>query len=328
MGADVGGARDQPDHGGGLDAAAARWGGARADWLDLSTGINPVAYPVGALPADAWTALPDAGAMDRLLAAARAFWGVPDSAAIIAAPGASALIARLPGLAGAGPVRVAIPGPTYNEHARAFRAAGWQVAGDDPTAPVRVVVHPNNPDGRLWVDPDPGSRSLTVIDESFCDVAPDHSHVALAARPGVIILKSFGKFWGLAGVRLGFAIAHPDTMAAPGQAGLADMLGPWPVSGPALAIGAQALADIVWAEATRARLTRDAARLDAMMTARGVQPEGGTTLFRLYRVDDAARWQDRLAQARIWSRVFPYRGDWLRLGLPHPDAWPRLETAI
>jgi cobalamin biosynthesis protein CobC len=324
MGAYVDGGHEQVDHGGGLDAAAARWGGARADWIDLSTGINPVPYPVADPPPDAWTALPDQGAADRLLRAARLFWAVPDGAQIIAAPGASALIARMPFLTDA--PRVAIPGPTYNEHARAFRAAGREVVTDDPAAPARVIVHPNNPDGRLW--PDAGTAALTVIDESFCDVTPDHSHIARTATPGIVVLKSFGKFWGLAGLRLGFAIAHPATLAPAQGPDLAAMLGPWPVSGPALVIGARALSDPAWADATRARLTRDAARLDALMAARGAVVEGGTSLFRLYRVDDAARWQDRLARAQIWSRVFPYSATWLRLGLPHPDAWPRLEAAI
>jgi len=144
------------DHGGGLDAAVARYGGTRADWLDLSTGINPVPYPVGAPPAEAWTALPDAGAMTRLLGAARRFWNVPDGAEIVAAPGASAVIARVPSLVATD--HVYVPGPTYNEHLAAFQAHG--VAGsDDPAAPVHVLVHPNNPDGRVWPSAALGDRA-------------------------------------------------------------------------------------------------------------------------------------------------------------------------
>jgi cobalamin biosynthetic protein CobC len=306
------------DHGGGLDAAAARWGGARHDWLDLSTGINPVPYPLPALPAEAWTALPDAAATARLETAARRFWCVPDNAAIVMAPGASALIVRLPDIAPPGAVH--IPGPTYNEHAAAFRLADRDITKGP--APVTVLVHPNNPDGRLWSATDlrPG---LTIVDESFCDTMPDRSLIAATARPGTLILKSFGKFWGLAGLRLGAAIAHPDTLAD-----LADRLGPWPVSGPALAIGAAALSDTPWAEATRARLAADAAHLDALMAARGAQTLGGTPLFRLYDTGDAPAWQDRLARHRIWSRIFPWSAGWLRLGLPGPDGWSRLEDAL
>ncbi len=307
------------DHGGGLDAAMARYGGSRTDWLDLSTGINPAPYPVGALPDHIWATLPDQAAFERLERAARRFWSVPDGAAVLAAPGASALIARIPSLRGAG--RAVIAGPTYNEHAAAFRAHGWTVA-EDGSGDARVMVHPNNPDGHLWTQPD-FDQPLTVIDESFCDVTPDASHVQAATKPGVLILKSFGKFWGLAGVRLGFVIGDPVLIAR-----LRETIGPWQVSGPALSIGARALEDLAWADQTRARLVADAARLDELMTGKGAKLVGGTTLFRLYDVGDAAVWQQRLAEGHIWSRVFPYSDKWLRLGLPPADGWAQLERSL
>lgn len=307
------------DHGGGIDAAAAKYGGARADWIDLSTGINPVPYPLPTLAAQAWAALPDQAAASALTDAARHFWQVPDGADILAAPGASALIAQIPRLADA--ATVSIPQPTYNEHAASFAAQGWQVVANGP-APVQVLVHPNNPDGRMWTEADLGG-DLVVIDESFCDVTPEASLIAHADRPGVLVLKSFGKFWGLAGVRLGFVIGDPDRVAA-----LREMLGPWPVAGPALSIGARALNDPGWAEQTRKRLSSDASRLDALVTRHGGHVLGGTSLFRLYEVENAQLWQDRLARHHIWSRIFPYARTWLRLGLPAPDAWARLEAAF
>jgi len=305
------------DHGGGLDAAAMVNGGARGDWLDLSTGINPRPYPLPELPADAWTALPDTGATARLLAAARVFWKVPAKAAILAAPGASALIAQIPRLCPPGAVH--IPGPTYNEHARAFHAAGWTMAG--PGAKAAVIVHPNNPDGRRHTAPE---GDLCVIDESFCDICPDDSLIAEAARPGRLILKSFGKFWGLAGLRLGFAIGDPVLIGT-----LAQSLGPWAVSGPALAIAAAALEDEGWARDTRNRLGDDADRLDGLITRAGARLVGGTPLFRLYDVSNAETWQSRLANAQIWTRIFPYSNTWLRLGLPGTEAdWLRIERAL
>jgi cobalamin biosynthetic protein CobC len=308
------------DHGGGLDAAIARFGGTRADWVDLSTGINPEPFPLPDIPRDAWTALPDSGAFEALEAAARAFWSVPEDAGVLAAPGASALIARIPALATPGTVRIAQA--TYNEHAAAFDQAGWRVQRDGP-AEARVVVHPNNPTGDFWTWEDAGAR-LTVIDESFCDIAPETSHVQdRAGAPGVLILKSLGKFWGLAGLRLGFVIGDPDLVAP-----LREMLGPWPVSGPALVAGRAALEDRLWADETRARLDGDAARLDALMSGAGAAVLGGTPLFRLYEVGDAAEWQAGLAQGRVWSRVFPYASGWLRLGLPPADRWDQLEAAL
>lgn len=307
------------DHGGGLDAAVARYGGSRGDWLDLSTGINPRPYPVtGFAPSD-WTALPDARAQARLEAAARGFWRVPEGAGVLSAPGASALIARMPLLAPAG--RVRIEGPTYNEHAAAFAGQGWDVVSAGAAA-ARVLVHPNNPDGRLWVEAD-ADAALTVIDESFCDVTPARTLVHLAARPDTVVLKSFGKFWGLAGLRLGFAIARPETVAR-----LAEMLGPWPVSGPALRLGAAALTNPAWAEDTRARLAADAARLDRVMQGGGAEVVGGTDLFRLYRVGSAQDWQDRLARHQVWTRIFPWSATHIRLGLPDGEGWAQLEQAL
>ncbi len=305
------------DHGGGLDAAITQYGGKRADWVDLSTGINPHPYPLGEINAEAWTALPDKGAFARLEAAARRFWNVPEGAAVLAAPGASALIARIPTLHA--PAQAEIPTPTYNEHAAAFAANGWTLAD---AGQAQVLVHPNNPDGRLWDRPD-WSRALTVIDESFCDVTPEATHIARATEPNTLILKSFGKFWGLAGLRLGFAIGDPALVNR-----LREAVGPWQVSGPALEIGTRALEDTAWAQTTRKRLAVETARMDGTMMHHGAKLIGGTTLFRLYEVDDAARWQDKLARGHVWSRIFPYSKTWLRLGLPPAGGWAKLEAAL
>ncbi|AHC99403.1 threonine-phosphate decarboxylase [Leisingera methylohalidivorans] len=307
------------DHGGNLSVAKAEFGGSRGDWMDLSTGINPHPYPLPDFTTEDWNALPDADALADLERAARSFWNIPEQAAVLAAPGASALIAALPALAA--PRWVQITKPTYNEHAAAFEARGWKIRVDGP-AEARVAVHPNNPDGRLWRE-EQLTAPLTIIDESFCDVCPAESLIRMAARPGVIVLKSFGKFWGLAGLRLGFAIGDPKLIAA-----LSTWQGPWAVSGPALRTGALALQDRSWAEATRVRLRADAARLDGMLLAKGASLAGGTDLFRLYTVEDAAAWQEKLARAHIWSRIFPYSKTYLRLGLPPADGWNQLEAAL
>lgn len=306
------------DHGGKLDAAVKRYGGKRQDWLDLSTGINPMPYPMPRLPSDAWTALPDQAAFERLYGFARNFWEIPKDAAILGASGASAIIAALPRIKT--PANVCIPGPTYNEHGAAFSAAGWSLGSD--TSNALVAVHPNNPDGYIWKESELDAP-LVIIDESFCDVVPDKSFIHLANRPGTVILKSFGKFWGMAGLRLGFAIGDPKIIEE-----LSHLLGPWQISGPALSIGAEALSDPQWAEETRARLTTDSARLDGLLLGKGADLLGGTMLFRLYQVKNAAAAQERLAKKHVWSRTFPYATDWLRLGLPAHGRWAQLEDAL
>ena len=207
---------------------------------------------------------------------------------------------------------------------RCSAAAGWQVedASDLDAlagADLAVVVNPNNPDGRQH-DP----RALLalasrvkrlVVDESFADAVPGVSLAAEAGRPGLLVLRSFGKFYGLAGLRLGFVLGSEADVAA-----LAAMAGPWPVSGAAIEIGRRALLDRAWAEATRARLARDAVRLDGLAQGAGWKLVGGTPLFRLYETGDAAAAQERLARAKIWSRIFSGKPGWLRLGLPGDEA--------
>lgn len=317
------------DHGGNLDAAIRAWGGAAADWIDLSTGINRVPWPLPALDDADWRNLPTRAAIASLHEAARAAWGV--SGAILATSGAQGAIQMVPRLGPPGRARVL--SPTYNEHAAALRAAGWQVE-DVPGlaalagADLAVVVNPNNPDGRRFAPADllalAGQVGRLVVDESFADPQPAWSLAGQTGREGLLVLRSFGKFYGLAGLRLGFALGSRADIAA-----LADMAGPWPVSGPAIAIGRAALADRAWAEATTARLTAEATRLDALAEGAGWKPLGGCELFRLYDTPDARAAQDRLARARIWSRIFPWSGRWLRLGLPGGDAeWARLAAAL
>ncbi|MCL7466156.1 threonine-phosphate decarboxylase CobD [Phaeovulum sp. NW3] len=316
------------DHGGNIDWARARYGG--TDWVDLSTGINRCPWPVPDLPRAAWTDLPTASAKAALMAAARAAFGT--DAPGLALAGAQAAIQMLPRL---GPVgRARVLAPTYNEHAANLRAAGWQVQevgelADLAGADLAVVVNPNNPDGRRHA-PDAlralaGQVGRLVVDESFADADPDLSLIAAAgAVPGLVVLRSFGKFWGLAGLRLGFAFAEADTVAR-----LEEMAGPWPVCGAALEIGRLALADDAWRRATIARLAQEAVQIDALAAAAGWALVGGTALFRTYDTPDAAAAQDRLARHRIWSRIFPYSPRWIRLGLPGSTAeWDLLARAL
>ncbi|MEM9248932.1 MAG: threonine-phosphate decarboxylase CobD [Pseudomonadota bacterium] len=318
-------------HGGDPSGAMERYGGAWDDWLDLSTGINPVPYPVPPLSARAWTALPTAGAVAALEATAARAYGT--TAPVVALAGAQAAIQLVPHLAEGREARVL--GPTYEEHAGALADTGWQVREVHTVdalegADLAVIVSPNNPDGAVH-SPDAlralaETVGLLVVDESFADAAP-HPTCTTGLEPHsgrLIVLRSFGKFYGLAGVRLGFLIDG---------AGLAprvrQLAGPWNVSGPAVEIGQAALADTTWRTQTRARLVRDAARLDRCAHAAGWRRVGGTPLFRTYHVRDGWAVREALAAHRIWTRAFPYAPDWLRLGLPGSDAdWARLDAAL
>ncbi|SFD64010.1 threonine-phosphate decarboxylase CobD [Roseivivax sediminis] len=315
------------DHGGDLDRAEARYG--TGPWIDLSTGINPEPYPLPEIPPEAWATLPTARAISALEDAARAAYG--GAVRPVALAGAQAAIQLVPRLAQPGEARVV--GPTYNEHRGALEAQGWtvtevQAPEDLAGADLGVVVNPNNPDGRRWRPEqllDLRSRvGLLVVDESFADPEPVLSLCPhLAGAENLVVLRSFGKFYGLAGLRLGFALSSEP---------LADRLralaGPWAANGPAISVGCAALADAHWREATCARLVEDSARLDALAGAAGWDVVGGTTLFRTYAAPDAIAAQEALAQGRVWSRIFPYSPHWIRLGLPPTSGWLTLEAAF
>lgn len=318
-----------PEHGGNLDSALQRFGGRTQDWIDLSTGINRQPYPVGEVPAACWSALPSQSQIESLHQAARQAYGT--RAPILATAGAQAAIGLLPHLSSRGRARILVP--TYNEYAAVLSAAGWEVAESSDLealagADLAVVGNPNNPDGTRH-DPNRLLALLPrvgrlVIDESFADAVPDLSLASEAGRPGLLILRSFGKFYGLAGLRLGFVIGGGAEIAA-----LAAMTGPWPISGAAIAIGTRALLDREWAEATVARLARDCLQLDAKVESLGWALVGGTPLFRLYETGDARLAQEQVARAHIWSRVFAEKPGWLRLGLPGNGAeWVRLALAL
>src|SRR5665213_3514403 len=324
-------------HGGDLTEAIARYGGTPQMWLDLSTGVNPWAWPLPAeLPDDVWQRLPSRAAEQALVAAARGAYSIPAGAGVVAAPGTQSLIQWLPQLAGRGPV--AIVEPTYNEHAQAWRMAGHEVIaiGDLDELPQAVchavVVNPNNPDGRVT------SRSALaraaerlrerggwlVIDEAFADLQPEIGAAGLSVDRPAIVLRSFGKFYGLAGLRLGFAIAHPEIANR-----IALALGPWPCSGPALTIGTAALRDHAWAQRMREKIQHQARKLDVVLAASGFTIAGGTGLFRLAQRPDANAVHALLATHYIWCRCFEWADDLLRFGLPpHVRDLDRLAAAL
>ena len=317
------------EHGGDLDAAIREHGGAPGDWIDLSTGINRVPWPMPDLPDAVVRALPTSALVEDAMTAARAAYSTDAPGLTLA--GAQAAIQMVPWLRQRGVARVL--SPTYNEHAGALRAAGWTVEeperlADLAGADVAVVVNPNNPDGQrhrpeaLLALAD--RVGLLVVDESFADPEPDLSILTHMPADGVLVMRSFGKFYGLAGLRLGFAFGAPADIAT-----IRALAGPWAVSGPALQVGALALRDVAWRQQAVQRLSEGAAHLDDLAVGAGWQVIGGTTQFRLYKTGDGIAARRRLACHRIWSRAFEAHPEWLRLGLPgEPAEWDRLEAAL
>jgi cobalamin biosynthetic protein CobC len=323
-------------HGGDLAAGRRLFPDAPKPFIDLSTGINPNPYPLSRLPADVFARLPESDKLASLAAIAAQTYGAPSAAHVVAAPGTQMLLPLVAALVRPG--RAAVLMPSYGEFTRAASLAGHDVAEVDGLAAIGdaqlvLVANPNNPDGRLFARNDlvalarnlRAHGGLLVVDEAFMDVGSSGASLAADLSGGdIVVLRSFGKFFGLAGVRLGFALAAPKIAAR-----LSAMLGPWAVSGPALAIGAKALADAAWIKKTRNRLEGSAKKLDGVLTNSNLDLVGGTNLFRLVRTDAAGELFDHLGRAGILVRRFPEQANWLRFGLPaNAQAWRQLQIAL
>jgi len=323
-------------HGGDLDAARRLFPGAPEPFVDLSAGINPHPYPIPRLEPQVFARLPEPAALLRLADLAAVAYGAPSGKNVVAAPGGQILVTLIAGLLPPG--RATIMGPTYAEHARAASLAGHEVETVSELeslgeADLAIGVNPNNPDGKVFgadellavTERISKRRGLLIVDEAFMDVsAGAESLSGYVERANVVVLRSFGKFFGLAGLRLSFAVASRDLAARLGAA-----LGPWPVSGPALTIGAAALSDQEWIAETRVSLAKSAQRLDDLLGGAGLEKLGGTALFSLVRAPDASQLFDRFGRAGIFVRRFADEPECLRFGLPgaQPE-WQRLEAAL
>lgn len=318
-------------HGGRLADAKARFGMGNAPWIDLSTGINPHGWPgIGDLAMD-WQTLPDPGALDDLEAAAAACFGA-DPAHVCAVPGTEIGLRMLGDI---------LPGPAI--HARpSYRTHGEMIPHSRPMdfnelttveGVTIVLANPNNPDGRItptatlrgWLEARQGSASWLVVDEAFADASPE---IGLGAHvhdeQGLIVFRSFGKFFGLAGVRLGFVLGPRAVIAQ-----YRHRLGSWPLSAAALAIGTAAYRDADWIGTMRIALREQASALDAVLARRGFKAIGACPLFRLIETADAAALFERLARHAILTRPFDYDPCWLRVGLPaNREALDRLDRAL
>ncbi|WP_217477029.1 threonine-phosphate decarboxylase CobD [Stutzerimonas stutzeri] len=320
------------EHGGRLRAAARTFEIPLPQWLDLSTGIAPYGFDVPAIPCEVWNRLPEAD--DELEAVARDYYGV---ASLLPVAGSQAAIQMLPRLRRG--LQVGIVSPCYAEHAEAWRREGHRLSefseGSVPRAldglDVLVVVNPNNPTGRLvpveqllaWHAQLAARGGWLVVDEAFMDLSPDSSLAAYAHLPGLIVLRSFGKFFAMAGARLGFVLAEAELLTA-----LGTQLGPWPVAGPTRFIAASLLADREGQQRQRERLLADAQRLVQLLTASELAPVGGCGLFQWVVTEETDRLYEAFARRGILVRRFHYPPS-LRFGLPPDEAgWSRLTDAL
>ncbi|KHD09957.1 threonine-phosphate decarboxylase [Candidatus Thiomargarita nelsonii] len=319
------------EHGGQLHAAATRYAIPLENWLDLSTGINPNGWPVPHLSPSAWARLPEIN--DGLEQAAQAYYATPH---LLPCAGSQAIIQALPKLRPT--CRVGAPDIAYAEHAYAWQQAGHQILTlpyDNMGAMIEqldvlIIINPNNPTGQCysteilleWRLALNRKGGWLIVDEAFMDVTPNNSLMPYSPLPGLIILRSLGKFFGLAGARVGFAAAEMNPLHL-----LRDYLGPWTLTGPSREIAKQALIDKNWQQLTRIQLKQASMRLSHLLSQHGLEPDGGTALFQWVRTSEAEIIQETLARQGILVRLFKQPQS-LRFGLPRKPEWDRLERAL
>jgi len=322
------------EHGGGLRKAAAHYNIPLADWLDLSTGINPEGWPVPPLPQEIWQRLPEEN--DGLEAAAAAYYG---NANLLPVAGSQAAIHCLPALLPR--AVVACISPIYSEHPQAWQRAGHKMRFLQnamlPRAlavatPYVLLCNPNNPtsDRHPYDVAVDAAKQLKkrggwlIVDEAFMDPTPEESLAPLAGTdeaPNLIVLRSLGKFFGLAGARVGFVFAAADILARMNEA-----MGPWTVSGPAREVARLALQDTAWQGAARPRLRIAGERLHQLLAPLGEVKS--TALFATLSSAHSAELHEALARQGILTRHFDQQ-PLLRFGLPGREAgWQRLSDAL
>ncbi len=320
------------EHGGRLRRAAAQYAIPFEAWLDLSTGINPQGWPVPALPSEVWARLPEEN--DGLEQAARDYYGCEH---LLPVAGSQAAIQALPRLRP--PSKVGIIHPGYSEHAAAWQAAGHEVIPcpaeqlDDavPAVDVLLLIHPNNPSGirfqreqlLAWQQHLTKRGGWLVVDEAFMDTTPEQSLCDQSGTQGLILLRSLGKFFGLAGARVGFVCARPALLHP-----LQNLLGPWGVSAPSRWVATAALNDRTWQRTARQQLLVASERLHALLSQHGLRPTGGSALFQWVCTEKATDLHTGLARRGILTRLFTTPAS-LRFGLPDTEKdWARLDTTL
>jgi len=341
------------NHGGAIDAAAKKYGIPVEEWLDLSTGINPQGYPVPKIDIAQWQRLPLGSELQALKTAASTYYALPSPENLVCAPGTQSLIQTIPYWLKdhAAICKVHIMGPTYGEHARCWQRAGHECAIEDTlpderllrateiletavSGTVIILVNPNNPDGVMLPPSDIAELSRRamqrdcwlIVDEAFMDCQPGLSVGAIIHDlPRTIVLRSFGKFFGLAGARLGCAV-----MAADLAHELSERVGPWAIPGPTIEIGTRAFNDQDWQDKTRRRLAADSRRLDKLIVDKtGLTFFGGTDLFRYFHGKESQALAQYLAQCGILVRLFDHDREKVRFGLPGSDQdWHHLTAAL
>ena len=318
-------------HGGRLLSAVNKYSIKKSDWLDLSTGINPCGWPVPEMPANVFQRLPETN--DGLELAAAEYY---QNTSLLPIAGSQAAIQLLPELRDK--IRVLLPRLGYREHEYHWRQQGHDIRlyktadlkKELQDTDVLVVINPNNPTGECigteqlleWHQQLVSKGGWLIVDEAFMDARCENSLVSYGGCKGLIILRSVGKFFGLAGIRSGFVFAEDRLLSQ-----MEEALGTWSVSSVARYITKLALSDKRWQEQTKIRLRSESEKLQVCLQASFRQQPEGCDLFQTLMLPQASDVYKQLAQQGVLVRLLDNEQG-LRFGLPLPSQWPKLEQVL
>ncbi len=324
-------------HGGQLNHVKQQFPDVHQDWLDLSTGISPFAYPIPEIPKFVWQSLPQVS--ESLLQKAKHYYQCSD---ILAAHGSQSIIQILPKLwlkRFGTPTSVFLPKVGYKEHQKAWSENQFPIELYDNeldstefSAPSIVVcINPNNPTGflhsrqhllRLLSQLQHNSGWL-IVDEAFMDVIEeDASLMKHANHSNLFVLRSMGKFFGLAGIRVGFVSSCEKNLND-----LSQLLGPWSVNGPALFVAEQALQNRQWQQEQQQRLKQSAQSLESWLKTKFRLPVTGTSLFKTLHLENATQLWTSLCHKGIYVRLCDEKNA-LRFGIPTLEQLQHLKLRV
>ena len=330
-------------HGGDIARLECEFGCSLQNCLDLSTGLSPWSYPVPPVPDYVWQRLPYD--MTGLMASASAYYSCPPEY-ITPVAGVQDAICRVPyylsnaklsgtrlsGIASSETI-VALPVLGYQEYRRAWSKAGYPLVFYQNLSELQqlvlrnssmhvVIINPNNPSASLLLAEDLLAlqqqllgKGYLIVDEAFMDVSENQSLSSFAHLDNLIVLRSFGKFFGLAGVRLGFTLGGGDLIEQ-----LRADVNPWGVSYPAIWLGAQALKDNAWCQQQRQRITIQANQLLPLIRDK-ISPDttsAGLFLTVIGKQALLGAIYQRAVKEGILLRydTLDHHRAWLRIGLP------------
>jgi len=321
-------------HGGQLSKVAKQFGIPEQEWLDLSTGIAPFSYAIPAISEKIWQDLPTIS--PSLIRAAQQYYQAKFCWPVA---GSQQLIEKLPSLWNdknsaieSGKKQHAyLPKVGYKEHQRAWSLAGYQIHFYQDALPdnieknsIVVVINPNNPLTDTFSIQQltqlkahcQQQKALLIIDEAFADIFPsefsfvphltnynennnDSANDNENESDDLIVLRSFGKFFGLAGIRIGFACTTEIWRDI-----IKESIGPWSINGPALFIAEQALQDTQWQIEQSLRLEKYSKKLQELLKLHLPNASiKANALFITVFLDNAASVYEKLCQQGVYVRL-------------------------